>query len=250
MHKKKEYDVVYPLNKSSRHKDRELSLSIRSLGFLKYKPRNVVVIGEKPKQDISRSIATIAAGYKHIPYKETERKCMNLAKKLLLACQTPGISDPFLYMYDDVYFLQPLDRFTHFFNGLITNVATKDSYFKKIYRITVEHLKKKQLPLLNYETHRPILIDKTLYEASIKDTPYDKAPGVNVRSLYLNFSAMVPFDGLASIRPGGNIKKSGGLKNQEALQKAVRKDGIVSLPHKVLSIDLDLIEKHLNSTNL
>src|SRR5690606_5236989 len=95
---------VWILGTGSSWEDNELRYSIRSVEKHHQDDAEVLVIGSKP------------SWYRgpHLPYLDTHTcPYINQWEKLRIACQIPDISDPFVYMDDDFYLMQPLDRF-HF----------------------------------------------------------------------------------------------------------------------------------------
>lgn len=76
----------------------ELGYCVRSMRKHVTGVGDIVAIGDRPK----------VSGVKHIPFADRfgfANKERNIFDKLVLACDSPNISDPFLYTNDDIFFL-------------------------------------------------------------------------------------------------------------------------------------------------
>ncbi|HCN84023.1 MAG TPA: hypothetical protein DIT07_10455 [Sphingobacteriaceae bacterium] len=133
---------VVPLGTGSRCGDLELLYSLRSL-----QPSDCWLIGTRP---------TWYTG-NHIKQGETGISTLNIWQKLLTACNTPEISDPFIYGNDDYFYLQPVPIENYY-----GNLAGNNEY-KRIARYTLDILKYNNLPILFFDVHRPMLIYKQLF---------------------------------------------------------------------------------------
>lgn len=151
-------DAVYILGNGSQANDEELRYSIRSLAKNMLDLQNVWVVGDKPRCDLS---------IRHIPcndsYKERWKNCLN---KVQIACREPEISADFLFMYDDVFALEP-------FYG-----AELPFYTRKGRDGGISGPK-------SFETHRPIRFNK---DAFLKiPLTLDMKGDYKPRSFYCNF---------------------------------------------------------------
>lgn len=242
---KRPIDVVYPF-KNSKHEDREIALSIASLTHLAGIPvRNVCVFGDTPCFDAPAVATAAGLGYYHRSMSEDSRKCINIARKVAAACEDPEVTNPFLYLYDDIIFLAPCRRIVHYYDGDLRDVKTTDPSFKQVYADTIEHLQAFDLPTRNYETHRPMLVYKhQLLQSIARHNGYEHNKGINIKSIYANsYRAAVA-------RRGKNIKISKSLLlSRVALDQFAREDGIISLPHKIDRENLEILADYLHSNN-
>lgn len=149
-------DFVYILGTGSRWYDNELRYSMRSLE--KYAPhRRVVIVGEKP--------AFLSASVVHIPAADDQVwKIQNAVSKLRIACQTEGISEDFVLMNDDFFFLREFD-YKPYHNKTLQYLhdyhSTKAGYYYEAIKTTLKLLKSLGIDEpLNFEHHRPIVFNK------------------------------------------------------------------------------------------
>ena len=133
---------VVPLGTGSRHNDLELRYSLRSL-----QPKDCWLIGTRP--------AWYQGNY--IKQGETGISTLNIWQKLLTACNTPEISDPFIYGNDDYFYLQDVPLLNYYGN------LSGNNEYKRIARYTLDILKYNNLPILFFDVHRPMLIYKQLF---------------------------------------------------------------------------------------
>lgn len=162
---------VVPLGIGSRHNDLELKYSLRSL-----QPKDCWLIGTCP---------TWYNG-NHIKQSETGISTLNIWQKLLTACYTPEISDPFIYGNDDYFYLKnvPLDNY---YGNLMGN-----NEYKRVARYTLEILKYNNLNTLFFDVHRPMLVYKqqlidtyNFFEAHLKINQ-----SLLVKSCYGNYAGL------------------------------------------------------------
>lgn len=89
-------DAVYPFHKPATCWGEEIQYSIKSL-------RKFTTI------DKVYTVGDSAPNTINIPYKQTQQPSVNIWEKCLEACKDPRVSDPFLFLSDDHYFLTPQD---------------------------------------------------------------------------------------------------------------------------------------------
>lgn len=170
-------DICYPLSNKSQWHDNELRYSLRSVeSFI---PHNrVFVIGHKPEW---------LTNVVHIPFLDSyvSIKDANIISKLLRVCST-DISDQFAFWSDDQYAIsQDANNYLFFakYSGELTGGAGQ---YNKMRFTTKETLKSRGLPILNYETHYPQVIDKYDYISIMLQTPFGQGHGILVNSFYFN----------------------------------------------------------------
>lgn len=185
-------DVVYILGDGSKWNDNEFKYSLRSVAkYLKNFSR-VVVIGSLPRCNHE----SLDIPFLFIPYADRDGdKQQNARSKLLHICNTAGISERFLLMNDDFFFLKDCtldESFPYFRMGTITqHIAWREnnpSNYLRSLRNTEAALKAKGLPLRDYEVHGPIVYDKTkLRQVLTTEFNWDTKHGMLIRSVYANF---------------------------------------------------------------
>lgn len=176
-------DVVYPLGNGSRWKNNELRYSLRSIEKYLSGFRNVYIIGEKP---------SFLQNVIHIPYPDKHQiPDRNIMEKVLQACNHPYVSDPFIFFNDDHYLLSPFqaDQFPYYYEGTLKQKQEKrglDGYGLRL-KNTYEYLKSKNLPILCYDIHTPILYRKQAFIDHVASVPWDTTKhGFVLKSLYAN----------------------------------------------------------------
>lgn len=99
-------DIVIPYKKSYTN---ELMYTLRSLKNIPH--RNVYIIGDKTNYRV-----------KHIPYTHTSDIAKNTYNILRIAAETKEVSSNFIWMHDDMMFLQPLKELPVFHLGLYDDI--------------------------------------------------------------------------------------------------------------------------------
>lgn len=173
-------DIVYPIGKSN-NDHRELRYSLRSLSLLK-NVGNVWIIGEKPKW-----IKNVT----HIPRSDDMGdKQLNVIEKIRLACQYKKLSDNFILMNDDFFYLEETEVKNYICGNLKEKVEDyKEKYPYSIYTQALNNcrriLKMFELPEKDYEIHYPITINKTKFKEIFNKL---KLTGTSThRSIYGNY---------------------------------------------------------------
>jgi hypothetical protein len=90
----------------------------------------------------------------------------NTTEMLELACYSDNeaVSDPFIWSYDDVFWLQPttlaqISREAAYARGLLQTQPPTDVYGQRAHR-SIDILEKEGRPTWNYERHVPLLVRK------------------------------------------------------------------------------------------
>lgn len=178
-------DLVYKVGNTSEGENyNELRYSIRS-AVRHFKDLGIVyIIGTKPSW---------LEGIKHIELSDcyTSNKDANLINKLILTCCDSNLSDQFLNMSDDFFFLQDID--SQFFKVPIHNNNIIDfkpdhtlTKWERRLQRTIDVLKSKNLPTNCYDIHVPQLIDKQLYPKIMFNYDYGFGEGYCGNTLYFN----------------------------------------------------------------
>lgn len=169
-------DVVYPIGTGSLCKNQELKYSLRSLKYISYD--KVFTIGHK--------VGFIIGTYHH-HLADHSKKQINVIRKLLYACDISNLSDDFIFMNDDFFFLQET-TIKNYINRLSLDrlqQKTPNSNYGKALNNTIEWLKKNNLPLLNFEIHYPMIFNKQKFKKLFEPINLDRE--YNYRSMYGNY---------------------------------------------------------------
>ncbi len=175
--------VVYALGKGSRWANQEIKYSLRSIEKHLKGMGEVWIIGEKPEwlQNVN-----------HIQVKDSHAiPDTNIMLKIKTACQTPEVTDNFLFINDDHYLLADFeaDKFPYFYCSTLEVYLKRrqsDSYGRRAGN-TYKLLKEINLPTKHFDIHYPILYNKKAFIETVVDK-YDmsKKDGYVLKSLYAN----------------------------------------------------------------
>lgn len=177
-------DIVYIIGTGSRWQDNELRFSLRSVE--KYLDHGkVFVCGEFPSW---------LQNVKHIPSIDgfmppvQAWKQKNAIHKIRTACLNSDVSDDFVLMNDDFFFLRKTDVETLHLGELhkaIEKHTTKDGYYYHAIVTTRDLLNVAGLETKNYEVHYPIVINKKKFLTLTNSLSWHEV-GYIYRSIYGN----------------------------------------------------------------
>ena len=152
---------------------KELKWSIRSLKNVKYK--NLVVIG-KDIDWLSKDVlieVDDCMGIKHA----------NVINKLLIACDSDKVSENFILMNDDFFFMRPQDIRKFKKKELFMLSKGKGARYKAVIENTLDEL---EIPNPeDYELHYPMIINKVKFKEILNKYPW-KSKELLHRSIYGN----------------------------------------------------------------
>ncbi len=175
------FSVVYPLGFGSRLKDFEIRMSIRSVEKNLSNVKDIWVVGQCPDW----------LKVNHIPATDPfDIPDRNIMAKILKACDEPGISEDFLFMNDDHFLLKPFDAelFPYYYSEEMDNYIKRrgmDNYGKRANNV-LQHLKEKGLPTKYFDTHTPIIYNKTKFKEIMSGVDWNKPNAYLIKSLYAN----------------------------------------------------------------
>lgn len=184
-------DLIYPLGSGSKWNNNEIRFSIRSAfknlsGF-----RNIYVIGDDP--GCLQHLATIEGHEIHFlpfPDKYGHRNADgNIIEKVRYTCTIPELSEHFIMMNDDNYFLKHMhvSQVTPFHKGNMNNIdpiAFVSTWGARLGRTRL-HLTLQGLQPLHFDHHAPFPMQKSLVQATYDRFPdYKTDIGLTVKSLY------------------------------------------------------------------
>lgn len=177
--------MVYILGRGSKWQNNELRYSLRSLKYFSH--GKVFVVGERPEW--LRNVIHIDAvdGFSSPDH---SYKLKNATHKIRIACFHPEVSERFMLMNDDFFFLRPIKEIPNFvlgnLNKGIANHITQDGYYFKALCDTRDMLQSAGfVNPLNYEVHFPIVFEKRKFLKLTNSISWHAA-GYLFRSLYGN----------------------------------------------------------------
>jgi hypothetical protein len=178
-------DVVYVFKKRPELLGNdELLYSIRSLkNMLKCdfdeEKDKLWIIGDKPNY--------INSKVRHIqmtdPYLYNQS---NVIRKLLKMCDNPDLSDDFIFMNDDFFFINAKKIMTYSFGNIKDFKDRRQGYYLDAIENCETHLSRLGLGDVNYEVHYPMVFNKHKLKEVLSRVEWEDYPTV-YRSLYGNF---------------------------------------------------------------
>lgn len=170
-------DIVYPLGTGSLCKNLELRYSLRSLQFIDHK--KIFIVGHRP--GFLKNII-------HIKYHErTHKKQYNVINKIIEVCKCKNLSDDFILMNDDFFFLKETGIKKYLYDsdlGLLQKRTPRTQYGNALQN-TIDFLTKNKLPILNFEIHYPMVFNKHKFLELFSSLDLSKQ--INYRSVYGNY---------------------------------------------------------------
>ncbi len=180
-------DLVYILGTGSRWNDNEIRYSLRSVERYFPNAGKVFIIGECP--DWATNITHIKISDKF------SNKLLNARQKYLEAATNPHISNNFVLMNDDFFFLKTVDEIHNYSRGTIEEMMkqhpTKNGYYYRSLWDTEKRLDSMGIKEpIDFEVHAPIIFNKEKLESVIGMIGSDKA--FSIRSCYGNLMNLEP----------------------------------------------------------
>lgn len=178
-------DLLIPLNATGSKADNlELKIALRSIEKYLSNRRNIFVVSSREPQ-----------GFKNLHFIRCEdkfkRKQMNIHAALMTAFASPDLAENVIFWADDNVLLQPLaaDRLPVVYrrdNLLTFSNAPEAKVWHKSVRNTGEILKERSYPTVNFESHTPVMFQKSKYLALDRQFDFYAQAGLCYISLYLN----------------------------------------------------------------
>lgn len=186
----------------------ELIMSIRSIKKFYKGNYNVFVVGDNPElKGVTHVPATLINGFAYC-------RSMDIANKLKIICNTPEITNNFIFMYDDIILLKKVTLEQLKYTIAHDKVDNYDTYFRPgqgvmpsarwrtLFTQTMFQLQKRNLPMYNYETHLPRLLNKERLKYVIDRFDLNTQPYL-FNSLYFNTFFSKPD---IELRTNGKVK--------------------------------------------
>ena len=176
-------DIVYILGTGSKWKNNEIRFSLRSVEKYLSGYRDIYIVGECP---------SFLKNVRHIPAKDFCQGCheRNIYEKILIACNQQAISNNFLQVGDDIFFLRPM------------NVAEIPCWYKgdlykywegksgNPYAVTIKNtynaLSQRRLNTFHFDGHNAFLFNKDKFREIMPRYDWGIRYGYAIRSLYCN----------------------------------------------------------------
>jgi hypothetical protein len=184
-------DVVYVFKQTKQDFDLELLYSLRSVNKNLKNFGTIWVVGDFPR------ITGCGVAFKHIPAPDPFKTSQhNVRSKLQLAIQDTRVSDRFILMNDDFYFLSEIEAeaIPYLRQGMIAqHIEWREEQVESPYVqaliSTKDALEKQSLPTVDFEVHAPIRLEKEPLDKVLSDRFFDwehAKCGMVYRSLYGN----------------------------------------------------------------
>ena len=167
-------DVVYYIKKTS-DDNRELRYSLRSLKNFKH--WKVFIVWYKPKW---------CKGVVHIPCPDNEDKKVNAIKKVIKACEDKRLSNNFVMMNDDFYFIKEIEEIPVEHLWTLRNYIKINKHHEGLRYYEANKKVSKLFPNWHiFEPHTPCVFNKNLFLKMCNK--FNINEGYTFRSLYYNY---------------------------------------------------------------
>lgn len=171
-------DVVYSFRFDRFAWNRQLIYSIRSI--YKHARNNfsgkIYIIGADPKLN----------GILHIDTHDNFTAAINIKNKLAIACDLHDLSEDFLYMADDHYFIKDVDMasYPYYTNGFLDDLLPTQ---KNVYQLNIKSTIAALHPIRarNFNIHCPIRYNKTRLKIMLNGCTWNTM-GMLCKSMYGN----------------------------------------------------------------
>jgi len=182
--KSKTVDVVIPHGTGSYWQCNELRYCLRSVEKY-FAPLGAVwIIGYKPKW---------IKNVNFIKMKDGENRGTNIIKKIMRACGERSLSDDFVRMSDDQYFLKPVKKISSYYaydmDGVKFDLRGKRKEWFRRLNNARRYLRKHNYPVYNYETHFPMMVNKYRFSEIMSEIDFESVL-YPTNSLYFNIANM------------------------------------------------------------
>jgi len=172
-------DIVYPYRKDRRD---DLKYSLRSLENIEHD--SVFIVGDY--EDYFCNIIYIRAEDNY------KRNTSNIVSKLLKVCEIERLSDDFILMNDDFFFLEEQEIVNYNMGTLKEHGKMRDYDCYRKTLIKTEKLLRRKLGIrtpISYEPHYPIIINKKEFKRIFNSVNWENE-NIVWRSVYGNLTKM------------------------------------------------------------
>lgn len=178
-------DIVYPIGRGSQWNNMELKYSLRSVekylsGFC-----NIYIIGELPHFINKNKV-------KHFFFQDSHsNRERNIMEKFARACHEPELSKNFLFMNDDYFLCRPATSGSFFppqYKGTLEEtIRTANPDYARYLKATLEELTRRGLTTLNFDVHKPVLVNKNIFLQTVHRFDWSKPYGYTLKSILFNY---------------------------------------------------------------
>lgn len=176
-------DLVYILGKGSNWQDNELKYSLRSVEKHVKDIHNIYLIGQKPNFLNDNII--------HVPHNDIfTNKARNIMAKVHRACIDKRISNDFMFWNDDYFAIENFSakNYPYYYKcDLEHTCMINQGEYRNHCEATMKHLRAHGLPILNFDTHYPIIYNRVKMRKMIENYDWNVQYGFILRSMYCNF---------------------------------------------------------------
>lgn len=179
-------DLLYILGKGSRWHDNELRFSIRSaVKFFNF--NKIFIVGELPEW---------LTGVVHVPVPDNNKnKLLNARDKYLASTNIKELSDNFILMNDDFFFLKQTDEIPNYTRGKMSDQILQHQTMSGYYFKSLCDTRNRLLGMgidepIDFEVHAPIIFNKEKLKTVIAMMGTDKP--YLLRSSYGNLENLDP----------------------------------------------------------
>ncbi len=174
-------DIVY-INQKTHWGNKELLYSLRSVERHVANYDRIFLVGYKPDFISSEVI--------HVPYDDKfQNRATNIMMKVLTAAEQPDLSDNFMLLNDDYFFVGDIDgpTYPYFYKcDLTKTIQIQRNEYQQHVIPTFKELLDRGLPTKNFDTHKPIIYNKQLFQEVIQQYDWNRPYGYILRSIYCN----------------------------------------------------------------
>lgn len=177
-------DVVYALGTGSQTGDQELRYSLRSLERFCTGYRRIYIIGVIP--------AWIRDIY-HQRYDDGSIKAINILNKITSACRIQDLTDEFLFVNDDHFFLRPTDipSYPYYHSNADRATILKDRAPADYYHTIITETMALAPTADYYDIHKPIRYNKNTFLDMVRDIDFTASSrGLLIKSMYCHYAGI------------------------------------------------------------
>lgn len=180
-------DIVIPYIAS---RNNEIRYALRSVDLYFKSVGRIWIIGDLPMHGTGPNLKPIFKAVNQIITENTgnsrEHRIFN---KISTACNISEVSNEFLMMNDDHFFLKPIDIVPFWFDSSLEETAAyrryQDGYTKSL-KNTQRYLSSNGLPTYHFDIHAPIVYNKKRFLELNESVDWATPFGFTIKSLYCN----------------------------------------------------------------
>ncbi len=178
-------DLIYTLGTGSKWSNNEIRFSLRSVVKNLEGYGHIYIIGEDPGFLSGPGLTIIPHPDEIGPHNADG----NIIRKVIRACQIKELSDDFIFINDDNYFIKPMHVADIYpfhkgdMNYVDPNIYTYNYWGRRLGR-TRRHLMEHGIVPLHFDHHAPIVFNKAKFPDVVSVFDYATDVGLTIKSLY------------------------------------------------------------------